>query len=84
MMTRGLVAVLRAYRYLVSPLLAPRCRFYPSCSAYTIEAIEQHGLYAGMALSMRRLARCHPWHPGGIDAVPQPSDTKTAKGLDSS
>ncbi len=60
-----------AYRYGLSPLLGPRCRFYPSCSAYALEAIEQHGALRGGWLSLRRLLRCHPWHPGGYDAVPE-------------
>jgi putative membrane protein insertion efficiency factor len=70
-----LAALLRlpihAYRYLVSPLLGPRCRFYPSCSAYALEALERHGAFAGLWLAIRRLARCHPWHPGGYDPVPE-------------
>ena len=64
---RGLLLV---YRYGVSPLLGPRCRFYPSCSSYALEAIDLHGALQGGWLSARRLARCHPWHPGGYDPVP--------------
>lgn len=69
--TRPLVAVLRGYRYAVSPMRGSCCRFYPSCSAYAIEALEGHGLLRGGALTLRRVARCHPWHPGGFDPVPR-------------
>lgn len=65
-------ALLYLYRYGVSPLLGPRCRFYPSCSAYALEAIERHGGVRGAWLATRRLCRCHPWHPGGLDPVPEP------------
>ena len=60
-----------AYRYGLSPLLGPRCRFYPSCSAYALEALEHHGAMKGAWLSLRRILRCHPWHPGGYDPVPE-------------
>jgi putative membrane protein insertion efficiency factor len=65
-----LIGAIRLYRLLVSPLLPPACRFYPSCSRYTIEAIERHGALRGTALAAARLARCHPLHPGGVDFVP--------------
>ena len=65
---------IRAYRLLISPLLGPRCRFYPSCSSYAIEALERHGLLRGGWLALRRLAKCHPGNPGGIDPVPEPDD----------
>jgi putative membrane protein insertion efficiency factor len=67
-------APIHAYRYAISPLLPPSCRFYPSCSAYAIEALGSHGLLRGGWLAARRLCRCHPWNPGGIDPVP-PSAT---------
>jgi len=66
-----LKALLRLYRYGVSPLLGSNCRFYPSCSAYAYEAIEQHGVTRGCYLAARRLCRCHPWHEGGYDPVPR-------------
>jgi hypothetical protein len=69
---RAAVFALQIYRRIVSPLLPPACRFYPSCSAYAIDAIELHGVVRGGALAARRLARCHPWHPGGVDFVPVP------------
>ena len=65
------VLALRGYKRLISPFLPPACRFYPSCSDYAALAIEKHGVLRGGMLSARRLARCHPWHPGGFDAVPE-------------
>ncbi|MGB8694188.1 MAG: membrane protein insertion efficiency factor YidD [Steroidobacteraceae bacterium] len=62
--------LIRAYQRVLSPLLGPRCRFYPSCSQYALEALEIHGLLSGSWLALRRLGRCHPLHPGGIDPVP--------------
>lgn len=71
---------IRIYRYAISPMMASHCRFYPSCSAYAIEAIELHGSLRGSWLAARRLARCHPWHPGGVDPVPPvPDQSSLAK-----
>jgi putative membrane protein insertion efficiency factor len=67
---RGLVAALRAYKVLISPALPPACRFTPTCSQYALEAVKRHGALRGSWLALRRLARCHPFHPGGFDAVP--------------
>lgn len=69
-MKRLLIGLVRLYQYLISPLLGPRCRFHPSCSHYAIEAVETHGAWRGGWLALRRLLRCHPWHPGGYDPVP--------------
>jgi hypothetical protein len=66
----ALLLVLRAYQRFVSPLLPPACRFYPSCSSYAATAIERHGPARGLTLAARRLLRCHPLNPGGIDPVP--------------
>jgi putative membrane protein insertion efficiency factor len=67
---RVLSAPIHAYRYAVSPLMAPACRFFPSCSEYALEAIARHGVLSGGWLAARRLCRCHPWNPGGLDPVP--------------
>src|SRR5690242_12546134 len=64
------VLALRLWQFLVSPLYGPTCRFYPSCSAYALEAVDRHGLVRGGWLAVRRLGRCHPWNPGGVDLVP--------------
>ena len=68
-------SLLRAYQLLISPLLGQRCRFYPSCSQYALEAIDRYGSVRGGALALRRLARCHPFHPGGFDPVPTELDS---------
>jgi len=65
-----LVHLLRGYQLFISPLLGPRCRFYPSCSAYALEAVRLHGAVRGSWLAVRRLSRCHPFHAGGLDPVP--------------
>ena len=70
MIRHAAVALLKAYRYSLSPMLGQCCRFYPSCSEYSQEAIMTHGLGRGSFLTLRRLLRCHPWHPGGHDPVP--------------
>lgn len=76
LLTTPLVALLRAYQLVVSPLLGPRCRFYPSCSSYAIQALTEHGLLRGTYLTGRRLLRCHPWNPGGLDPVPTAAQPK--------
>jgi putative membrane protein insertion efficiency factor len=67
-----LQATIRAYQLLVSPLLPPSCRFFPSCSEYAAEAVQRHGALRGVGLALRRLARCHPWGGSGYDPVPEP------------
>jgi putative membrane protein insertion efficiency factor len=65
-----LVGLILGYRKVLSPLLGPRCRFYPSCSAYALDAVRVHGAAKGTALATWRVCRCHPWTPGGVDHVP--------------
>ncbi|MDB5839297.1 MAG: yidD [Herminiimonas sp.] len=68
-----LLGLLRAYKLGISPFLGQNCRFYPSCSDYASEAIQEHGTVRGGALAAARLCKCHPWHPGGFDPVPKKS-----------
>jgi putative membrane protein insertion efficiency factor len=71
-LARMLIAMVVAYRRYVSPVLPARCRFYPSCSAFSLEALQKHGAIRGTGLTIWRLLRCHPFHPGGYDPVPDP------------
>ncbi|MBI2778262.1 MAG: membrane protein insertion efficiency factor YidD [Rubrivivax sp.] len=75
-MEKILTFMIRGYRYLLSPFLGNNCRFYPSCSCYAETAIKNHGALTGSWMALRRIARCHPWHPGGIDPVPEKTDKK--------
>jgi uncharacterized protein len=72
------VLLLRMWQFLVSPVYGQTCRFYPSCSSYALEAVDSHGLLRGGWLALRRLARCHPWNPGGVDPVP-PRERRPAR-----
>ena len=65
-----LTGLVLGYRKLLSPMLGPRCRFYPSCSTYALEALRVHGAAKGTVLATARVCRCHPWNPGGVDHVP--------------
>lgn len=66
-----IILVIKGYQYLLSSLIGHCCRFYPSCSSYAIEAIQSHGYLHGSYLAVRRISRCHPWHEGGMDPVPE-------------
>jgi putative membrane protein insertion efficiency factor len=70
--------LIRLYQRFVSPLLGPHCRFYPSCSHYALQAVQQYGTLYGTWLSVKRLCRCHPWNPGGYDPVPSATCTHQA------
>lgn len=70
-MTRFLLALIRAYQYLLSPWFGTQCRFTPSCSHYACQALQQYGTLRGCWLIAARLLRCHPWHPGGYDPLPK-------------
>jgi hypothetical protein len=63
--------IIKVYQYLISPFFGNCCRFHPSCSHYALEAIQSHGYFKGCFLTLRRLSRCHPWHTGGYDPVPE-------------
>ena len=65
-----LLAMIRFYQFAISPMFGQRCRFFPTCSEYAVEAIRKHGAARGLRLTIARLSRCHPWNPGGFDPVP--------------
>ena len=75
-MRRLILGMIVAYQRFISPMTAPHCRFHPSCSAYAGEAIRRYGIIRGVWLSLRRIARCHPFHPGGFDPVPENTDVQ--------
>ena len=70
MISKVLLAPILFYRWFIRPVLGNHCRFYPSCSQYALEAIDKHGSAKGSWLALRRILRCHPWHAGGVDPVP--------------
>ena len=70
-MRKLLIGLIQVYRYVLSPLLGPCCRYTPTCSQYAIEAISLHGVFRGSWLAIKRVGTCHPWHAGGYDPVPE-------------
>lgn len=66
----AILALVRLYQFTLSPILGPSCRFYPSCSEYAYQAVHRHGLFHGVVLSIKRILKCHPFNPGGVDPVP--------------
>lgn len=74
LLARALLGLLHGYRRWISPAFPPTCRFHPSCSAYAVEAVRVHGALWGTGLTVWRLLRCAPWHPGGVDPVPPRRD----------
>lgn len=77
MLNKLFIALIRFYQLCISPMLGPHCRFTPSCSQYAIEAINSHGAIKGLALTVKRISKCHPFHAGGHDPVPQKFIDKT-------
>lgn len=73
-----LLLLIRGYQLGISPFLGRNCRFYPTCSSYAIQAIKLYGAWKGGLLAVKRIAKCHPWHPGGVDPVPTPSSSSSA------
>jgi len=73
------LGLIKAYQYGIRPMLGQRCRFFPSCSEYTAEAIGSYGVIRGASMGAKRLAKCHPWHAGGYDPVPEKSAAQTTQ-----
>ena len=73
-----LIGLVRFYQYVISPMKPPSCRFYPTCSSYAVEALQEHGPIKGLWLSVKRVGKCHPFHPGGIDLVPEKKACKSS------
>ena len=82
-LARLLILPIRGYQRFISPLFPPVCRFYPSCSAYAVEALRVHGGLRGLWLAVRRIARCHPFNPGGLDPVPPPKGHRSEESEES-
>jgi putative membrane protein insertion efficiency factor len=70
LLAKPFIWLVRGYQLFISPFVPPSCRFHPTCSHYAIEALHKHGATRGLWLAIRRISRCHPWHPGGHDPVP--------------
>lgn len=74
-MQKVLILIIKAYRLIFSPFVGQHCRFHPTCSCYAHQAIDRYGAWRGGWMAAKRIARCHPWHPGGLDPVPQVNST---------
>lgn len=70
-LTALIIGPIKIYQYAISPFLGSHCRYYPSCSHYAVESVQRHGALKGLWMALRRLSRCHPWHEGGYDPVPE-------------
>ncbi|MCF7804093.1 MAG: membrane protein insertion efficiency factor YidD [Candidatus Marinimicrobia bacterium] len=79
-MNKIAILIVRFYRLLISPLFPSSCRYYPTCSEYTIEAFQTHPGHKALWISAKRIGRCHPWHDGGFDPVPTPEEIGTENG----
>ncbi len=79
MIAKSVVFLVKLYQYLVSPLLGNNCRFHPSCSEYTVEALQKHGCLYGFLLSIKRICKCQPFHSGGLDPVPDKCLNKSSR-----
>jgi putative membrane protein insertion efficiency factor len=74
MIIKVILLIIKGYQLAISPLIGPRCRFAPTCSQYALESFEKHGFVRGLVLSLKRISKCHPFHAGGIDEVPEISE----------
>lgn len=74
MLSRLAIGLIQLYRFAISPLIGPRCRFYPTCSEYGLESFRRFGFLRGLWLTLTRIGRCHPWNAGGLDPVPERFD----------
>ena len=83
-MSKLIIVIVRGYQLFVSPFSGPSCRFFPSCSNYALECVNRHGVFWGSYLTLRRLLKCHPWHEGGIDLVPEKPLSRGCKAIDMS
>ena len=74
MISKLIMIVIKGYQFFISPIIGPRCRFAPTCSQYALESFEKHGFFRGLVLSLKRIGKCHHFHAGGVDEVPEISE----------
>ena len=74
MISKLMMIVIKGYQFFISPIIGPRCRFAPTCSQYALESFKKHGFFRGLVLSLKRIGKCHPFHAGGVDEVPEISE----------